>query len=63
MEEISFNWGNLERFEKEVAVILDLKRCVGWPTGYLDGGTALKVGGEGDDRGRGGWMASLTQWT
>ena len=23
----------------------------------------LKVGGEGNDRGRGGWMASLTQWT
>ena len=23
----------------------------------------LKVGGEGDDRGRDGWMASLTQWT
>ena len=22
----------------------------------------LKVGGEGDDRGRDGWMASLTQW-
>ena len=23
----------------------------------------LKVGGDGDDRGRDGWMASLTQWT
>ena len=23
----------------------------------------LKVGGEGDDRGQDGWMASLTQWT
>ena len=23
----------------------------------------LKAGGEGDDRGRNGWMASLTQWT
>ena len=23
----------------------------------------LKVGGEGDDKGWGGWMASLTQWT
>ena len=23
----------------------------------------LKIGGEGDDRGWGGWMASLTQWT
>ena len=23
----------------------------------------LKAGGEGDNRGRGGWMASLTQWT
>ena len=23
----------------------------------------LKVGGEGDDKGRDGWMASLTQWT
>ena len=25
--------------------------------------TSLKAGGEGDDRGRDGWMASLTQWT
>ena len=24
---------------------------------------SLKAGGEGDNRGRGGWMASLTQWT
>ena len=23
----------------------------------------LKAGGEGDDRGQDGWMASLTQWT
>ena len=23
----------------------------------------LKAGGEGDDRGRDGWMASLTEWT
>ena len=23
----------------------------------------LKAGGEGDDRGWGGWMASLAQWT
>ena len=23
----------------------------------------LKAGGEGDDRGRDDWMASLTQWT
>ena len=23
----------------------------------------LKVGGEGDNRGRGGWMALPTQWT
>ena len=23
----------------------------------------LKAGGEGDDRGRDGWMASPTQWT
>ena len=23
----------------------------------------MKAGGEGDDRGRDGWMASLTQWT
>ena len=24
---------------------------------------SLKAGGEGDDRGCDGWMASLTQWT
>ena len=23
----------------------------------------LKAGGEGDDRGQDGWMASLTRWT
>ena len=23
----------------------------------------IRAGGEGDDRGRDGWMASLTQWT
>ena len=62
MEEISFNWGNLERFEEEVAVILDLKRCGGWPTGYLDSGTVQKAG-EGDDREQDGWMASPAQWT
>ena len=28
----------------------------------LDAGKDMKAG-EGDDRGRGGWMASLTQWT
>ena len=28
--------------------------------GCLEG---LGAGGEGDDRGCGGWMASLTQWT
>ena len=26
-------------------------------------GERLRAGGEGDDRGRDGWMASLTQWT
>ena len=29
----------------------------------LDAGKDWKVGGEGDDRGWDGWMASLTQWT
>ena len=28
-----------------------------------DAGKRLKAGGEGDDRGWGGWMASPTQWT
>ena len=28
-----------------------------------DAGRRLKAGREGDDRGLGGWMASLTQWT
>jgi len=28
-----------------------------------DSGKRLKAGGEGDDRGWDGWMASLTQWT
>ena len=28
-----------------------------------DAGERLKARGEGDDRGRDGWMASPTQWT
>ena len=28
-----------------------------------DAGEILKAGGEGDDRGQDGWMASQTQWT
>ena len=28
-----------------------------------DSGKKLKAGGEWDDRGRDGWMASPTQWT
>ena len=28
-----------------------------------DAGKDLRAGGEGDDRGRGGWMASPTRWT
>ena len=35
--------------------LINLKRPWHWER--------LKVGGEGDDRGWGGWMASLTQWT
>ena len=30
---------------------------------WKDPDAGLKVGGEGDDRGRDGWMASPTQWT
>ena len=28
-----------------------------------DAGKDLRAGGEGSDRGRDGWMATLTQWT
>ena len=35
-----------------------------WLTGKdPDAGKRLKAGGEGDDRGRDGWMASPTKWT
>jgi len=35
-----------------------------WLTGKdPDAGKILKAGGEGDDRGRDGWMASPTRWT
>ena len=36
-------------------MLTHLKRSWGWE--------GLKAGGEGDDRGWDGWMASLTQWT
>ena len=29
----------------------------------LGGTEGLRAGGEGDDKGQNGWMASLTQWT
>ena len=31
--------------------------------GKIEGRRRMKAGGEGDDRGWDGWMASLTQWT
>ena len=34
-----------------------------WLTGKNSDAGRLKAGGEGDDRGWDGWMASLTQWT
>ena len=34
-----------------------------WLTGKYPDAGKLKAGGEGDDRGWDGWMASLTQWT
>ena len=34
-----------------------------WLTGNDPDAGRLKAGGEGDDRGWDGWMASLTQWT
>ena len=34
-----------------------------WRTYSLEKTLMLKTGGEGDDRGWDGWMASLTQWT
>ena len=34
-----------------------------WLTGKDPDAGRLRVGGEGDDRGWDGWMASLTQWT
>ena len=37
----------------------DVKSWLIWKTWYWEG---LKAGGEGDDRGWDGWMASPTQW-
>ena len=49
----------------------DVEAPILWPPdakGWLigkdpDGWERLRAGGEGDDRGWDGWMASLTQWT
>ena len=48
----SWNSNTLATWCKE---LIDLKRTWCWKR--------LKAGGEGDDRGGDGWMASLTQWT
>ena len=48
----SWNSNNLATWCEELT---HWKRPWGWET--------LKVGGEGDDRGWDGWIASLTQWT
>ena len=39
----------------------DVKNCLIWKD--PDAGNDLKVGGEGDNRGWGGWMASPIRWT
>ena len=37
--------------------------CENWLIGKDPDAGSLKAGGEGEDRGQDGWMASLTQWT
>ena len=58
-------WIVIGRTDVEVeAVILWPPNAKIWLIGKdPDAGKRLKAGGEGDDRGWDGWMASLTQWS
>ena len=46
-------------FEREIRAIKERNKRVETDKAW----ERLKAGGEGDDRRRDGWMASLTQWT
>ena len=57
------SWIFIGRTDAEIPILWppDVKN---WFTGEEpDAGWRLKAGGEGEDRGWHGWMASLTQWT
>ena len=59
------SWIFIGRIDAEAEALIiwppDIKN---WLIGkYPDAGKRLKVGGEEDDRGWDGWMASRTQWT
>ena len=54
LDGLSWNW-NSSTLATWCEELTHLKRLWSWER--------LKVGGEGDDRGWDGWMASLTQWT
>ena len=57
--------------QKKSLGLIDIHYCILWPPhakSWLigkdsDAGRDLGAGGEGDDRGWDGWMASLTWWT
>ena len=55
-----FNRSTDAKAESPVLCLPDVKS---WLTGKDPDAGRLKAGGEGDKRGWGGWMASLTQWT
>ena len=59
------SWIFIERTDAEAETPIlwppDVKHLTHWKTPWCWEG--LKAGGEGDDRGRDGWMASLTQRT
>ena len=54
LEGLMLSW-NSNTLANSCEELTHLKRPWGWET--------LKAGGEGDDRGWDGWMASPTQWT
>ena len=58
------SWIVIRGTDSEVeAPILWSPHTKNWPTGKDWCWERFKAGGEGDDRGWDGWMASLTQWT
>ena len=57
------SWTFIRRTDAETSSILWPPDAKSWHIRKIQCWERLKAGGEGDDRGQDGWMASLTQWT